>query len=139
MRSRLPVLRGRRRYMIFELEAEGEIQPKDLMSEIHSAQFSLFGDAGASKNRLKLITFNGRYGLFRFSPYPYPGDTSDIWPRSIPFTESESLCIQKASREQSNPLQKSIYRRLSKISAENDGRRIELEEVSGCIIRTHGL
>jgi ribonuclease P/MRP protein subunit POP5 len=29
--------------------------------------------------------------------------------------------------------------RLSKISAETDGRRIELVEVSGCIIRTHGL
>jgi hypothetical protein len=29
--------------------------------------------------------------------------------------------------------------RLGKISAESDGRRIELDEVSGCIIRTHGL
>ena len=46
MRSRLPVLRSRRRYMIFELEAEDEIQAKDLMNEIHSKQFSLFGDSG---------------------------------------------------------------------------------------------
>lgn len=43
MRSRLPVLRGRRRYMIFELQSEGEISPKDLMNEIYSTQFSLFG------------------------------------------------------------------------------------------------
>src|SRR5665647_3099042 len=64
--SRLPVLRNRRRYMIFELEAEDEIQAKDLMNEIHSKQFSLFGDKGASENRLKLIAFNGRYGLLRF-------------------------------------------------------------------------
>ena len=28
---------------------------------------------------------------------------------------------------------------LGKISSESDGRRIELEEVSGCIIHTHGL
>ena len=60
MRSRLPVLRGRRRYMIFELQSEGEISPKDLMNEIYSTQFSLFGDEGAAKNRLKMIAFNGR-------------------------------------------------------------------------------
>ena len=47
--------------MIIELQAEGEISPKDLMSEINSAQLSLFGDEGAAKNRLKMIAFNGRY------------------------------------------------------------------------------
>ena len=52
--------------MIFELEAEDEILAKDLMGEIHSKQLFLFGDIGTSENRLKLITFNGRYGLIRF-------------------------------------------------------------------------
>lgn len=37
MRNRLPVLRERRRYMAFEIEAEGEISSKKLMGEIHSS------------------------------------------------------------------------------------------------------
>ncbi|MEI8004440.1 MAG: Rpp14/Pop5 family protein, partial [Methanothrix sp.] len=53
--------------MIFELQAEDEISPKDLMNEINSSQYSLFGDEGAAKNHLKMIAFNGRYGLIRFS------------------------------------------------------------------------
>ena len=56
-------MRSRRRYMIFELESEdtsGLIQARDLMNEIASSQFSLFGDEGSAKNRLRLISFDGR-------------------------------------------------------------------------------
>ena len=138
MRSRFPVLRSRRRYMIFELEAEDEIQAKDLMPEIHSKQLSLFGDIGTSENRLKLIAFNGRYGLIRFhhthsvetratlaSVYSIHGT------RAVLHTKGVTGTIKSATEK--------YLPRLSKISAESDGRRIELEEVSGCIIRTHGL
>jgi len=138
MRSRLPVLRDRRRYMAFEIEAEGELSPKDLMSEIHSSQFSLFGDAGAGQNRLKLICFDGRRGLLRFG-HRYLKETratlasihSVRGVRAALHTKGVSGTI-KCAREKYLP-------RLSKICAESDGRRIELKDVSGCIIRTHGV
>ena len=44
----MPVLRARRRYMAFELEAEGEIQARDLMARFIPG-ISLFGDAGVAK------------------------------------------------------------------------------------------
>ncbi|MDM7912053.1 MAG: hypothetical protein QUS09_03060 [Methanotrichaceae archaeon] len=63
MRSKLPVLRPRRRYIAFEVDCEEPISARDLIGEIHCAQVSLFGDTGAAQNRLKLINFNGRLGL----------------------------------------------------------------------------
>ncbi|HPJ30803.1 MAG TPA: Rpp14/Pop5 family protein [Methanothrix sp.] len=65
MRSWLPVLRDRRRYIAFELEAEDQVKGGDLMAEIRAAQTSLFGDLGAAKNRLRMISFDGRFGLLR--------------------------------------------------------------------------
>ena len=138
MRSRLPVLRTRRRYLAFELEAEGEIQPRELMSEIHSSQFSLFGDAGAAKNRLKMISFDGHFGLLRCH-HTHLQDTRAILAsiysingiRAALHTKGVSGTIKSATEK--------YIPQLGKISAENDGRRIELEEVSGWIIRTHGL
>jgi len=67
LRSWLPVLRDRRRYVAFELEAEDRIGRGDLMGEIRAAQTSLFGDLGAAKNRLRMISFDGRFGLLRCS------------------------------------------------------------------------
>lgn len=138
MRSRLPVLRGRRRYMIFELQAEGEISPNDLMSEINSSQYSLFGDEGAAKNRLKLIGFNGRYGLIRFSHIHVHETRAALAAvhsihgvRAALHTKGVSGTIKSATEK--------YIPRLSKICAESDGRRIELKDVSGCIIRTHGV
>lgn len=138
MRSRLPVLRNRRRYMIFELEAEGEIQAKDLMNEIHSKQFSLFGDKGASENRLKLIAFNGRYGLLRFH-HTHSTETRAILATIYSIHECRVALHTRGVTGTIKSATEKYLPRLSKISAESDGRRIELEEVSGCIIRTHGL
>jgi ribonuclease P/MRP protein subunit POP5 len=141
MRSRLPVLRARRRYMVFELQAEGEISPKDLMNEIISSQYSLFGDEGAAKNRLKMISFNGRFGLIRFSHIHVPQTRATLATvhsiRGIHValhTKGVSGTIKSATEK--------YLPRLSKISVESDesdGRRIELKDVSGCIIRTHGV
>ncbi len=138
MRSRFPVLRDRRRYMIFELLSEGEISPKDLMSEIASSQSSLFGDEGAAKNRLKMITFNGRYGLIRFSHKHVQETRATLATihsihgiRVVLHTKGVSGTIKSATEK--------YLPRLSKICAESDGRRIELRDVSGCIIRTHGV
>ena len=56
--------------MIFQLEAEGEIEGKDLIKEIIASQHSLFGDIGSAKNRLHLISFDGRQGILRFHHKP---------------------------------------------------------------------
>jgi ribonuclease P/MRP protein subunit POP5 len=124
--------------MIFELDAEAEISPKDLVSEIISSQFSLFGDAGASKNRLKLIAFNGRYGLLRFGHMQNRETRASIAAiRSI-----HGVRVALRSKGVSGTIKSATEKylpRLSKICAESDGRRIELKDVSGCIIRTHGV
>ncbi len=124
--------------MVFELLSEGEISPKDLMGEIISSQLSLFGDVGAAKNRLRMIAFNGRYGLIRFS-HAYGQETRAILAtihtihgiRVALHTKGVSGTIKSATEK--------YLPRLSKICAESDGRRIELRDVSGCIIRTHGV
>jgi len=124
--------------MIFELDAEAEISPKDLVSEIISSQFSLFGDAGASRNRLKLIAFNGRYGLLRFGHMHTRETRASIAAiRSI-----HGVRVALRSKGVSGTIKSATEKylpRLSKICAESDGRRIELKDVSGCIIRTHGV
>jgi ribonuclease P/MRP protein subunit POP5 len=65
LRSWLPVLRDRRRYIAFELEAEDRVTRGDLIGEIRAAQTALFGDRGAAENRLRMISFDGRFGLIR--------------------------------------------------------------------------
>ncbi len=137
MRSRLPVLRARRRYLAFEVESEDELSGRDVMDEIHSAQASLFGDAGVAKNRLKLITFNGRLGLIRFDN-DHIRDTRAILAsiysvngiRAAFYTKGISGTIKSATEK--------YLPQLDKISPDSDGRRIELEEVSGCIVHIHG-
>jgi len=56
LRSRLPVLRDRRRYIAFELESEDPVGPRDLASEIHLAYQSLYGDAGRASLKLVVST-----------------------------------------------------------------------------------
>ena len=67
LRSRLPVLRKRRRYMAIEVDSEEALRSVDLSAEIHSAHASLYGDVGAAGNRLKLIGFDGKFGIIRCS------------------------------------------------------------------------
>lgn len=138
MRSKLPVLRTRRRYLAFLVEAEGEICSKDLIEEIQSSQLSLFGDAGVARNRLKLISFQNDRGLLRCHHHHIQetravlaavGSIKGI--RAAIRTKGLSGTIKSATEK--------YIPQLSKLSFENDGRRIELEEVSGCIIRTRGL
>jgi ribonuclease P/MRP protein subunit POP5 len=137
LRSKLPVLRARRRYLAFEVSSEECLLAKDLMREVHSAQVSLFGDAGAAQNRLKLISFDGRLGLIRFG-HAHIRDTKAILAsiysvngiRAAFYTKGISGTIKSATEK--------YLPQLDKISPESDGRRIELEEVSGCIVHIHG-
>ncbi|HNX10105.1 MAG TPA: Rpp14/Pop5 family protein [Methanothrix sp.] len=141
MRSRFPVLRGRRRYMVFELETEeasGPVQPRDLMNEIASSQFSLFGDEGAAENPLKLISFDGRFGLIRFSHE----HATEARAALAAVHAIRGACAAIHSKGVSGTIKSATEKylpRLSKLSPESDGRRIELKGVSGCIIRTHGV
>jgi ribonuclease P/MRP protein subunit POP5 len=137
VRSRFPHLRIRRRYIAFEAESEETIQPKELVAEIYSVQASLLGDLGAAKNRLKLIFFDGRFGLLRCS-YLYVKEARAVLAavysangvRIAVYVRGVSGTI-KAATEKYIP-------QLSQESAENGGRRVELEEVSGRIVRIRG-
>lgn len=136
MRSRLPVLRERKRYLAFEAETEGPVTSRDLISEFHSTYVSLFGDVGVSVNRVKLISFQGRFGILM------------CWDGHVEETRAALATIYavsgirvairvlgvsgtvKAATEKYIP-------KLSQVPAVED-RRIELEEISGWIAHSRG-
>ncbi len=131
------MLRIRRRYIAFELASEEPVRQNDLATELALAQSSLWGDKGSSLNRIKLISFSGRFGLLRCAHsriqetravlatiYSINGIRAAIYVKGVSGTI-------KAATEKYIP-------RLSLSSAENDGRRFELEGVSGWIIHSHG-
>jgi ribonuclease P/MRP protein subunit POP5 len=137
LRSKLPVLFPKRRYIVFHLDSEEEVGSRDLQREIHFAQASLFGDLGAARNRLKLIYHEGPFGMLRCrhdrvqqtratlaSVYAVGGVRAALHMMGVAGTI-------KSAREKYIP-------QLSRSGAEDDGRRIELKEVSGCIVRIHG-
>lgn len=124
--------------MAFSLEAEGEISTGELMKEIRQAQFSLFGDAGASKNRLKLISFNGQCGLLRCS-YAHIQDTRAILATIYSINGIRVSLHSKGVSGTIKTATEKYLPQLGKICAESYRRRIELDDVSGCVIRTHGL
>lgn len=137
MRSKLPVLFPKRRYVVFRLDSEEEVGSSDLLKEIHSAHASLFGDLGLARNRLKLIYHEGSFGMLRCrhdhlqqtravlaSVYVVSGVRAAVHIKGVAGTI-------KSAREKYIP-------KLSRFEAEDGGRRIELKEVSGCIVRIHG-
>lgn len=137
MRSNLPVLRMRRRYIAFEVESEEAIRQNDLAAEIMAAQTSLWGDKGSSLNKIRLITFNGRFGLLKCAHsriketravlatiYSISGIRAAIHVKGVSGTI-------KAATEKYIP-------RLSLSNAENERRRFELEGISGWIIHSRG-
>lgn len=138
MRSRLPVLRATRRYVAFMVEAEGEFEAKDLIHEIRSSQTSLFGDAGAARNRLKLISFQGGFGLLRCHG-DHVQETRAALAAVYSIDGFRASCHVKGVSGTIKSATEKYLPKLRKISSENDGRRIELEEISGCIVHTHGL
>ena len=138
MRSKLPVLRTRRRYLAFEVDAEGEIWSKDLVEEIYSSQLSLFGDAGVARNRLKLISFRNGHGLLRCH-HRHIQETRAVLAAVCSIKGTRAAIRTKGLSGTIKSATEKYIPQLSKLSFENDGRRIELEEVSGFIIHTRGL
>lgn len=55
-----PSLRERRRYLVFEVISEREIDKRELLSEIWGSMYSLYGDVGASESKLWLIRYNNK-------------------------------------------------------------------------------
>jgi ribonuclease P/MRP protein subunit POP5 len=53
-----PSLRGRRRYIVFEVISEREIDKKALLKEIWDSIYSLYGALGASESKLWLIEYD---------------------------------------------------------------------------------
>ncbi len=137
MRSRLPVLRRRRRYLAVEVDSEESLRPVDLAAEIHSAHASLFGDAGVAGNRLKLIGFDGRFGIIRCSHLKVEESRAAMATVYSICGVRAAVRVLGASGTIRGATEKYIPR-LSLISADSDGRRIEQEDVSGRIVHVHG-
>jgi ribonuclease P/MRP protein subunit POP5 len=52
-----PSLRDRRRYLVFELMSEREIDKWALLKEIRDSVFSLYGDVGVSESKIRLMEY----------------------------------------------------------------------------------
>jgi ribonuclease P/MRP protein subunit POP5 len=55
-----PSLRERRRYLLFEVTSERELDKRELLKEIWDSIYSLYGDVGASESKLWLIAYHVR-------------------------------------------------------------------------------
>jgi len=55
-----PTLRERRRYILFEVMQERDIDKQELLKAIWNSVYSLHGDVGASESKLGLIEYNKR-------------------------------------------------------------------------------
>lgn len=119
------------------MDSEEPVLARDLIGEIHSAQASLFGDKGAGENRLKLVAFNGRFGLLRCS-HAHIRETRAILASIYSIGGIRAACHVKGVSGTIKTATEKYIAPLRQITAESDGRRIELEEVSGCIIHIHG-
>ena len=53
-----PSLRERKRYLVFEVISEREIDKRELLKEIWDSTYSLYGDVGASESKLWLIGYD---------------------------------------------------------------------------------
>ena len=53
-----PSLRERRRYLLFEVLCEREIDKRELLKEIWDSLYSLYGDVGASESKVWLIEYH---------------------------------------------------------------------------------
>jgi ribonuclease P/MRP protein subunit POP5 len=60
-----PSLRDRRRYLVFELMSEREIDKWALLKEIRDSVFSLYGDVGVSESKIRLMEYTKREGTDR--------------------------------------------------------------------------
>ncbi|MDG6243654.1 MAG: Rpp14/Pop5 family protein [Methanolobus sp.] len=58
-----PTMRENKRYLAFELIAEGNISRDDLIREIFSASGSLLGDLGSSECNIWLFAFDNLKGI----------------------------------------------------------------------------
>lgn len=137
MRSKLPILKPKGRYIVFFVDSEMDLQIKDLIAEIHSAHVSLMGDTGAAENRLKLVFFDGCSGILRCNHNRICDTRAIIATINSIGGVRASLQVKGISGTIKSATEKYLPR-LSKIKADNNGRRIELDEVSGCVIRIRG-
>jgi ribonuclease P/MRP protein subunit POP5 len=55
-----PSLRERRRYLLFEVMSERELDKRELLKDIWDSLYSLYGDVGASESKLWLIDYRVR-------------------------------------------------------------------------------
>jgi ribonuclease P/MRP protein subunit POP5 len=138
LRSRLPVLFPKRRYVVFRLDSEEEVSSRDLQREINFAQASLFGDVGAARNRLKLIHHEDPFGMLRCRHDRVQQTRATLASVYAVGGVRAALLIVGVAGTIRSAREKYIPQ-LSRFEVVDNGRRrIELEEVSGCIVRIHG-
>jgi ribonuclease P/MRP protein subunit POP5 len=123
--------------MAIKVDSEKALRSVDLSAEIHSAHASLYGDAGVAGNRLKLIGFDGKFGIIRCSHLKIEESRAALSTVYSVGGVRTAVRVIGVSGTIRGATEKYIPR-LSLISADSDGRRIELEEISGRIVHVHG-
>jgi ribonuclease P/MRP protein subunit POP5 len=130
-------MRGRRRYMAFLLESEGSIGERDLLWEIYSTQANLLGDIGSSKNLLKLIRFDGRFGILRCNHTRIKECRAALACVYAVGGIRVSLTVLGISGT-IRALTEKYIPELGRLPDESDHRRIEIEGITGSIARIRG-
>lgn len=57
-----PSLRERRRYLVFEVISDREIEKRELLREIWDSVYTLYGDVGAFESKIWLIGYDKKKG-----------------------------------------------------------------------------
>lgn len=123
--------------MAFELDAERQVEIKELISELHFTQYSLFGDIGSSDNRLRVINYDGRFGLIRCKN-GYVEQTRIVLATIYTIGESRAAFrVLGVSGTIKGATEKYIPQ-LRTVAVEEKRKRVELEEISGSIVRIRG-
>ncbi|MGB3944938.1 MAG: Rpp14/Pop5 family protein [Methanothrix sp.] len=136
MRSWLPVLRDRRRYLAIEVEAEGRVRRTDLAAEVWDAQTSLFGDLGAARNRLRIISFDGRFGIIRYSHQRKEECRAVLATVHTIGGARAAIRVRGISGTIKGATEKYIPQ--STLQPDENVRRVDLGLVSGSVARVHG-
>jgi ribonuclease P/MRP protein subunit POP5 len=63
-----PTLREKKRYLAVEVLSERSINRNQFLKELQRSLASLFGEVGLSKARVRLLYFDGVFGIVRCAP-----------------------------------------------------------------------
>jgi len=123
--------------LAFLVESEGRIGERDLLLEIYSTQAGLLGDIGSSINRIKLIRFDGRFGILRCN-HTRIRECRAVLACVYAIGGARTSIVVLGISGTIRALTEKYIPELGRLPAESEHRRIEIEGITGSIARIRG-